>query len=67
MLLFSHSVMSLCNPMHCSMPGFLVHHQLPELAQTHIHRVSDTVQPSHPLSAPSPPVLNLSQHQSLFK
>ena len=48
--------------MHYSMPGFSVHHQLPELAQTHVHQVSDAIQPSHPLSSPSP-ALNLSQHQ----
>ena len=53
--------------MDCSMPGFPVHHQLPELAQTHVHWVSDAIQPSHPLSSPSPPAFNLSQHQSLFK
>ena len=53
--------------MDCSMPGFPVHHQIPELAQTHIHRVSDTIQPSHPLSTPSPPAFNLSQHQGLFQ
>ena len=50
----------------CSTPGFPVHHQLPELAQTHIHWVSDAIQPSHP-SSPSPPAFNLSQHQGLFK
>ncbi|CAN0381460.1 unnamed protein product [Rangifer tarandus platyrhynchus] len=49
--------------MDCSMPGFLVHQQLPELAQIHIHRVSDAIQPSHPLSSPSPPAFNLSQHR----
>ena len=53
--------------MDYSMPGLPVHHWLPELAQTHIHQVSDTVQPSHPLSAPSPPAFSLSQHQGLFK
>ena len=53
--------------MNCSMPGFPVRHQLPELAQTHVHRVSDTIQPSHPLSSPSPPTFNLSQHQGLFQ
>ena len=53
--------------MECSTPGFPVHHQLPELAQTHIHQVSDVIQPSHPLSSPSPPTFNLSQHQGLFK
>ena len=57
----------LCNPMNCSMPGLPVHHQLTEFTQTHIHRVSDAIQPSHPLSSPSPPALNLSQHQDLFK
>ena len=51
----------LCDPMNCSMPGFPVHHQLPEFAQTHAHRVSDAIQASHPLSSPSPPVFNLSQ------
>ena len=56
----------LCNPMDCSMPGFPVHHQLPEIAQTHVHRVSDAINPSHPLLSPSPPAFNLSQHQGLF-
>ena len=54
-------------PMNHSMPGLPVHHQLPEFTQTHIHRVSDAVQPSHPLSSPSPPAPNLSQYQSLFQ
>ena len=58
---------TLCNPMDCSMLGFPVHHQLPELAQTHVHQVGDAIQPFHPLSSPSPPVLNLSQHQGLFQ
>ena len=58
---FSHSVVSLCNPMDCSMPGFPVCHQLLKLAQTHIHQVSDAIQPSHPLSSPSPPAFDLSQ------
>ena len=53
--------------MDCSMPGFPVHHQLPEFTQTHVYRVSDAIQPSHPLSSPSPPALNTSQHQGLFK
>ena len=53
----------LCDPMDGSTPGFPVHHQLPELAQTHVHRVSDAIQTSGPLSSPSPPALNLSQHQ----
>ena len=57
----------LCNPMDCSMPGFPVHHQLPELTQTHVHRVGDAIQPFYPLSSPSPPAFNLSQHQGLFK
>ena len=56
----------LCDPMGCSMPGFPVHHQLLELAQTHV-RVRDAIQPSHPLSFPSPPAFNLSQHQGLFQ
>ena len=53
--------------MGCSMPGLLVHHQLPEFTQTHVHWVSDAIQPSHPLSSPSPPALNLFQHKGLFK
>ena len=52
-----------CDPTDCSMPGFPVHHQLPELAQTHVYQVGDVIQPSHPLSFPSPPAFNLSQHQ----
>ena len=65
---FSPSVTSdFCDPMECSAPGFPVHHQLPELAQTHVHHVSDAIQPSHPLSSPSPPAFNLSQHQGLSK
>ena len=54
----------LCDPMNRSMPGLPVHHQLPEFTQTHVHRVSDVIQPSHPLSSPSPPAPNPSQHQS---
>ena len=58
---FSHSVVSdICDPMDCSTPGFAVHHQLPELTQTHVHRVGDAIQPSHSLSSPSPYALNLS-------
>ena len=57
----------LCEPMNRSMPGLPVHHQLPEFTQTHIHRVNDAIQPSHPLSSPSPPAPNPSQHQSLFQ
>ena len=53
--------------MDCSLPGFPVHHQLPELTQTHVHPVSDAIQPSHPLSSPSPPAFNLSQHQCFSK
>ena len=58
---------TLCDPMNYSMPGLPVHHQLPEFTQTHVHRVSDAIQPFHPLSPPSPPALNISQHQSLFQ
>ena len=65
--LVSQSCLTLCDPMDCSTPGFPVHHQLPELAQTYVHRVSDAIQPSHPLSSPSPPTFNLSQQQGLFK
>ena len=65
------SVTQLCptlfDPMNRSTPGLPVHHQLPEFTQTHVHRVSDTIQPSHPLSSPSPPALNPSQHQGLFQ
>ena len=57
----------LCDPMDCSTPGFPVHHQFPELTQTHVHRVGDATQPSHPLSTPSAPAFNLSQHQGLFQ
>ena len=58
---------TLCDPMNCSTPGLPVHHQLPEFTQTHVHRVSDVIQPSHPLSSPSPPAPNPSQHQGLYK
>ena len=58
---------TLCDPMNHSTPGLPVHYQLPESTQTHVHRVSDAIQPSHPLSSPFPPALNLSQHQSLFQ
>ena len=54
-------------PVDCSMPGLPVHHQLPEFTQTHVRRVSDVIRPSHPLSSPSPPAPNPSQHQSLFQ
>ena len=58
--------LTLCDPMDCSTPGLPVHHQLLESTQTHVHRAGDAIQPSHPLSSPSPPALNLSQHQGLF-
>ena len=58
---------TLCNPMNRSTPGLPVHHQVPEFTQTHVHRVSDAIQPSHALSSPSPPAPNPSQHQSLFQ
>ena len=68
---FSSSVtqlcLTLCDPMNRSTPGLPVHHQLPEFTQTHIHRVRDAIQPSHPRSSPSPPAPNPSQHQSLFQ
>ena len=63
----AQSCLTPCNPMNRSMPGLPVHHQLPEFTQTRIHRVSDTIQPSHPPSSPSPPAPNPSQHQSLFQ
>ena len=56
---------TLCNPVDCSTPGFPVHHQLPEPTQTHVHRVGDVIQISHPLSSPSPPAFNLFQDQCL--
>ena len=59
--------LTLCDPMNRSMPGLPVHHQLPEFTQTPVHRVSDAIQPSHPLSSPSPLAPNSSQHQSLFQ
>ena len=51
---------TLCDPMHCSTPGFPIHHQLPEPTQTHVYRISDAIQPSPPLSSPSPPTISLS-------
>ena len=62
----AQSCLTLC-PMDCTTPGLPVHHQLPEFTQTHAHWVSDAIKPSHPLSSPSPPAFNLSQHQGLFK
>ena len=63
----THLCPTLCNPMDCRTPDFPVHHQLPELTQTHVQRVSVAIQPSHPLPSPSPPTFNLSQHQGLFQ
>ena len=63
----AQSCLTLCDPMNRSTPGLPVHHQLPEFTQTHVHRVSDAIRPSHPLSSPSPPAPNPSQHQSLFQ
>ena len=61
------SRLTLCDPMDCSTPGFPVHHQLLEFTQTHVHRVGDAIQPSHPLLSPSPPAFNPSQHQGVFQ
>ena len=63
----SQSCLTLCDPMDCSMPGFPIHHQLLELTQTDVHQVGDAIQQSPPLSSPSPPALNLFQHQGLFQ
>ena len=63
----SQSCLTLCDPVNRSMPGLPIHRQLPESTQTHVHWVGDSIQPSHPLSAPSLPALNLSQHRGLFK
>ena len=63
----TQSCPTLCNPMNRSTPGLPVHHQFPEFTQTHVHQVGDAIQPSHPLSSPSPPAPNPSQHQSLFQ
>ena len=63
----AQSCPTLCDPVNSSTPGLPVHHQLPEFTQTHVHRVSDAIQPSHPLSSPSPPAPNPSQHQNLFQ
>ena len=63
----AQSCPTLCDPMNHSTPGLAVHHELPEFTETHVHRVSDAIQPSHPLSSPSPLAPNPSQHQSLFQ
>ena len=63
----TQSCPTLGDPMNCSTPGLPVHHQLPEFTQTHMHGVGDAIQPSHPLSSPSPPAPNPSQHQGLFQ
>ena len=63
----AQSCPTLCDSLNRSTPGLPVHHQLPEFTQTHVHRVGDAIQPSHPLSSPSPPAPNPSQHQSLFQ
>ena len=63
----AQSCLTLCDPIDCSRPGLPVNHQLPEFTQTHVHWVNDAIQPSHPLLSPSPPAVNLSQHQGLFK
>ena len=63
----TQSCPTLCDPMDCSTPGLNVNHQLQEFTQTHVCWVSDTIQPSHPLSSPSPPALNLFQHQGIFQ
>ena len=63
----TQSCLTLCSPMNCSTPGVPVHHHLPKFTQTHAHQVSDAIQPSLPLSSPSPPTPNPSQHQGLFQ
>ena len=63
----AQSCPTLCDPMNCSTSGLPVHHQLPEFTQTHVHWVGDAIQPSHPLSSPSPPAFSLSHHQGLFQ
>ena len=65
--LVTPSCLTLCDPMDCGTPRFPILHHLPELTQIHVHRVSDAIQPSHPLSSPSPPAFSLSQHQGLFQ
>ena len=63
----TQSCLTLCDPMNCSLPGVPVYHHLAEFTQTNVHLVGDTIQPSHPLPSPSPPILNLSKHQGLFQ
>ena len=63
----TQSCLTLCDPTDCSTPGFPVHHQLPELAQIHVHPVGDAIQPANPLSSPSPSAFSFSQHQGLFQ
>ena len=63
----AQSCPTLCDPMDCTTPGFPIHHQLLEPIQTHVHQVSDAIQPSHLLSSPSPPTFNRSHHQGLFQ
>ena len=63
----AQSCLTLCDPMDCSTPGLPVHHQLPEFTQTHVHWIGDAIQPSCPLSSPSPATFNLSKHQAVFK
>ena len=63
----AQSCQTLCDSTDCTMPGLPVYHQLPKFTQTHVHWVSDAIQPSHPMLSPSPPAINLSQHQDLFK
>ena len=63
----TQSCPTLCDPMNRSMPGLPVHHQHLEFTETHVHQVSDAIQPSHPLSSPSPPAFNLSQNQGFFQ
>ena len=63
----AQSCPTLCDPVDCSTPGFPVLHQIPELIQSHFHPVGNNIQPSHPLSTPSPPAFILAQHQALFK
>ena len=62
----AQSCLTLCDPMHCSTRGFPIHHQLPELTQTHVHQVSDAIQSSHPVWSSSPPAFSLAQHHRLF-